>query len=171
MTTRFRFAIPAVAALLTGCAGLQYPAFAPGTGMSEVESRLGKPTDVIKASDGDTLWQYPTGPVGQTTYMVRFGTDQRSKASYQALTLQQFAQIRPGMTQEEIRVLLGRPGETSAFSRMNQDVWSYRYQASASDNRIFNVHFDAKTGRVLTTGDQFDPLLNPTNHGASNSGS
>ena len=54
-----------------------------------------------------------------------------------------------------------------SFSRMNEKVWSYRYQASASDNRIFNVHFDATTGYVRTTSDQTDPLLNPWNMDAN----
>jgi len=47
------------------------------------------------------------------------------------------------------------------FSRMNEEVWSYRYQASAGDNRIFNVHLDAKTGTVRGTSDQIDTLLHP----------
>jgi endonuclease YncB( thermonuclease family) len=159
------------AALLAGCAALQPPSFPPGTGMSEVEARLGKPPDVIKSADGDTVWQYPTGPIGQTTYMVRFGADQRAKGTYQALTLMQFAQIRTGMTQDEIRVLLGRPGEISTFSRMNEEVWSYHYQASASDNRIFNVHFDAKTRQVRSTSDQIDELLSPSGHDSSSNSS
>ena len=53
--------------LLAGCATLVPPSFAPGTGMSEVESRMGRPGNVVKAPDGDTVWQYPSGPVGQTT--------------------------------------------------------------------------------------------------------
>ncbi len=166
----YRTSLPlAVAGLLVGgCTSLTPPSFAPGTAMPEVESRMGKPKDVVKAPDGDTVWQYPNGPVGQTTYVVRFGPDQRMKGVYQALTLQEFAKIRPGMTRDEIRLLLGRPGETMSFSRMNEEVWSYHYQASASDNRIFNVHFDAKAGAVRTTSDQIDPLLNPINHAASN---
>ncbi len=167
----YRTSLPlAVAGLLVGgCASLAPPSFATGTAMSEVESRMGKPKDVVKAPDGDTVWQYPNGPVGQTTYMVNFGADQRVKSVRQALTLEQFAKIRPGTTtQDDIRLLLGPPGETMSFSRMNEEVWSYRYQASASDNRIFNVHFDAKTGAVRTTSDQIDPLLNPINHAASN---
>jgi hypothetical protein len=158
--------IPAslAALLLAGCASLGPPSFAPGTAMSEVESRMGKPGNVVKALDGDTVWQYPSGPVGQTTYMVRFGPDQRTRSVYQALTLGQFAKIRPGVPRDEVRLLLGPPGQTMFFSRMNEEVWSYRYQVSASDNRIFNVHFDVKTGYVRSTSDQVDPLLNPTNH-------
>jgi len=152
------------AMLAAGCASLAPPSFAPGTGMSEVEARMGKPRSVAKAPDGDIVWQYPSGPVGQTTYMIRFGPDQRTRSVYQALTFAQFAKIQPGLSQDEVRLLLGPPGETMFFRRMNEAVWSYHYQASASDNRIFNVHMDAKTGTVRSTSDQIDPLLNPPSH-------
>ena len=165
MSTPHRLAATALPAalLLAGCTAVQSPSFAPGTSMSEVESRMGRPGNVARAPDGDTVWQYPTGPVGQTTFIVRFGPDQRTKAAYQALTLQQFAKVRRGIDRDEVRLLLGPPGETMRFARMNEEVWSYRYQAAASDNRIFNVHFDASTGYVRGTSDQIDPLLNPTN--------
>lgn len=153
---------------LAGCAALQAPSFAPGTGMSQVESRMGKPREVVKAPDGDTVWQYPTGPDGQTTFIVRFGPDDRTKAAYQALTIVEFAKIQRGLTRDQVRLLLGPPGQTMVFRRMNEEVWSYRYQAAASDNRIFNVHFDATTGYVRTTSDQIDPLLNPWNMDAAN---
>ena len=155
------------ATLVVGCAALAPPSFPPGASMPEVEARMGKPRNVVKAPDGDTVWQYPNGPIGQTTYIVRFGADQRTKTIYQALTLHEFAKIRTGMTRDEIRLLFGPPGEIMLFSRMNEEVWSYRYQASASDNRIFNVHFDATTGYVRTTSDQIDPLLNPWNMDAN----
>jgi hypothetical protein len=153
--------VVAAVLLVSGCAALEPPSFPAGTPMPEVESRMGKPKDIVKAPDGDTVWQYPTGPVGQTTYMVRFGADQRTRSAYQALTPGQFAKIQPGVPRDEVRLLLGPPGETTLFRRMNEDVWSYRYQASAGDNRIFNVRLDAKTGTVLGTSDQTDLLLNP----------
>jgi hypothetical protein len=151
----------AAALVVSGCAALESPAFAPGTSMGAVESRMGKPRAIVKAPDGDTVWQYPSGPVGQTTYMVRFGPDQRVQSVYQALTFAQFAKIQPGLSQDEVRLLLGPPAETTFFGRMNEEVWSYHYQAAAADNRIFNVRLDAKAGTVRGTSDQTDLLLNP----------
>jgi hypothetical protein len=151
----------AAALVLCGCAALEPPTFAPGTSMGEVESRMGKPKATVKAPDGDTVWQYPSGPVGQTTYMVRFGPDERVRSVYQALTPAPFAKIQPGVSQDEVRRLLGPPGQTVFFRRMDEEVWSYRYQAAAADNRIFNVRLDAKTGTVRGTSDQTDLLFNP----------
>lgn len=153
--------LAAAALVVSGCAAFGPPAVVPGTSMGEVESQLGKPGATVKAPDGDTVWQYPSGPVGQTTYMVRFGPDQRVRSAYQALTLAQFAKIQPGVSQDEVRLLLGPPGETVFFRRMDEEVWSYRYQAAAADNRIFNVRLDAKTGTVRGTSDQTDLLFNP----------
>jgi endonuclease YncB( thermonuclease family) len=163
-------AVAGAALALAGCAAMQPPSFPPGTAQSEVEARMGRPPSVVKAPDGDTVWQYPNGPVGQTTYMVRLGPDQRVKSVTQALTLREFAKIQRGTTEGEVRLLLGPPGETMYFARLNEEVWSYRYQASLSDNRIFNVNFDAKTRVVRSTGDQIDVLLNPIDFGTSASG-
>ena len=154
--------------LVAGCAALRPPSVPTGASMAEVEGLLGRPKDVVAGPGGVTEWQYPTGPVGQTTFMVRFGADERTKAAYQALTFEQFAKVRRGISRDEVRLLLGPPGQTMFFVRMNEEVWSYRYQAAASDNRIFNVHMDATTGYVRTTSEQMDPLLNPWNMDAPN---
>ncbi len=130
--------------------------------MAEIESAMGRPPVVLTAPDGDTLWQFPRG-AGQRTYIARFGTDRRLKNFEQALTRENFATIKPGMTRAEIELLLGPPNGTRTFRWRNEEVWSYAYQAAQSDNRIFNVHFDANTGEVRRTSDQVDELLSPTN--------
>jgi hypothetical protein len=154
--------LAAAALLIAGCAALEPPSFAPGTSMAEVESRMGKPKDVVKVPGGGTVWQYPNGPVGQTTYMVDFGADQRVTSVYQALTFERFAKVQLGKTSEDdIRLMFGRPGQTMFFSRMNEEVWSYRYQSGWSSNWIFNVNFDAKSRIVRSTGQEIDPLFTP----------
>lgn len=69
------------------------------------------------------------------------------------------------MTRDDIRLALGRPETTVTYRNLGEEVWSYRYQAAASDNRIFNVNFDVATGRVRSTSDQLDPLFAPTFRG------
>jgi hypothetical protein len=68
---QWRVAASLAATLVVGCAALAPPSFPPGASMPEVEARMGKPRNVVKAPDGDTVWQYPNGPIGQTTYIVR----------------------------------------------------------------------------------------------------
>jgi outer membrane protein assembly factor BamE (lipoprotein component of BamABCDE complex) len=159
MTVFARIVAPALA-LLAGCAALS-PSLPPGASKAEVEAALGTPVDVVTAPGGETVWQYPRGPVGQTTYMVAFGADGRAKGLTQVLTLENFARIRPGMTRDEVRFVLGRPGGTLIYRNLGEEVWSYSYQVPVGTNRIFNVHLDAATGRVRTTSDQEDPLFTP----------
>jgi outer membrane protein assembly factor BamE (lipoprotein component of BamABCDE complex) len=150
----------ALALLVTGCAPLS-PSIPTGASKAEVEAVLGKPVDVVNAPGDEVVWQYPRGPVGQTTYMVTFGPDGRAKGLAQALTWENLARIQPGMTRDEVRLVLGRPGETVTYRNLGEEVWSYRFQIPVSTNRIFNVHFDAATGRVRSTSSQNDPLFMP----------
>ncbi len=148
--------------LLAGCAALRSPVVPNGASMPEVEAALGRPKDVLTAPGGAIEWQYPTGPIGQNTYIVTFGPDQRVAAFRQALTFDNFAKIRVGMTGDEIRLMFGRPYTTVYYRNLDEEVWSYRYLIPVNDNRIFNVHFDRKTGQVRTTSDQRDELFHPT---------
>lgn len=147
--------------LLAGCAGLRPPSVPAGASMPEVETLLGRPRDTLTAPGGAVEWQYPTGPYGQRTYIVTFGPDQRVSAFRQALTFDNFARIRRDMTRDEIQLMFGRPYTTVRYRNLGEEVWSYRYLIPVNDNRIFNVHFDAATGRVRTTSDQRDELFHP----------
>ena len=162
MLSRSLCSLGVAAFLLAGCAALQPPVVPSGASMPEVEAALGGPKDVMTAPGGAVECQYPTGPIGQNTYIVTFGPNHRVTAFRQALTFDNFAKIRVGMTEDEIRLMFGRPYTTVYYRNLNEDVWSYRYLIPVNDNRIFNVHFDAKTGRVRTTSDQKDELFHPT---------
>jgi hypothetical protein len=155
--------LPLASLLLAGCAALQPPSVPAGASMKEVEAVLGRPQarDVLAAPGGATEWQYPTGPLGQDTYIVTFGPDGRVAAFRQALTFDNFARIRPDMDRDEIRLMFGRPYTTVVYRNLREEVWSYRYRIPVNDNRIFNVHFDVATGRVRTTSDQRDELFHP----------
>src|SRR5882672_1291475 len=85
------------------------------TGMDEmqVQARMGKPETVRKNSDGSQTWEYPNGPLGRQTYMVTVGADHSVKAVRQVLSDEYFAKVTKGMSRDEVRDLLGRPGERS----------------------------------------------------------
>jgi outer membrane protein assembly factor BamE (lipoprotein component of BamABCDE complex) len=151
--------------LLSGCAALRAPSIPPGASMADVESKIGKPVDVLSTPASEVVWQYPSGPFGQQTYIVTFGKDERVKSISQALTGENFATIRKGMSRDEIRLMFGRPFTSVTYRPLDEEVWSYRYLIPVNDNRIFNVHFDAETGRVKTTSDQRDELFHPINLG------
>lgn len=170
MNIQFEFRWLALTVLLvSGCAALRAPSIPPGASMADVESKIGKPLDVLSTPAGDLVWQYPSGPFGQQAYIVTFGTDQRVKNISQPLTWEKFATIRTGMSREDIRLMFGRPFASVTYRPLDEEVWSYRYLIPVNDNRVFNVHFDAETGRVKTTSDQPDLLFHPITPSAGRS--
>jgi SmpA / OmlA family len=147
--------------LLSGCVALRAPSIPSGASMAEVESKIGKPVDVLSTPAGHVVWQYPSAPFGQQTYIVTFGDDRRVKSVSQALMWENLATIRKGMSRDDIRLMFGRPFTSVTYRRLDEEVWSYRYLIPVNDNRVFNVHFDAKTGLVKTTSEQPDLLFHP----------
>jgi hypothetical protein len=134
-------------AALAACAG-----FSPVSGgMDEtgVQARLGKPETVRKNPDGSETWEYPGGPLGRQTYMVTMGSDHAVKDVRQVLSEEYFSQVKTGMSREDVRQLLGKPGEVSMFGARDEEVWSWRYLQG--NPMFFNVLFDRSAGTVRTT--------------------
>jgi outer membrane protein assembly factor BamE (lipoprotein component of BamABCDE complex) len=132
---------------LWGCA-----AVSPVTGgmdEAQVQARMGKPETVRKNADGSETWEYPTGPLGLQTYMVTVGSDHAVKDVRQVLSDEYFLKVAPGMSREEVRRLLGKPGQISMFSARDEEVWSWRYQQQSP--MFFNVLFDRSAGTVRKT--------------------
>ncbi len=137
----------ALAASLWGC-GVVSPV---KNGMAEVlvQARMGKPETVRKNSDGTQTWEYPGGPLGRQTYMVTVGADHAVKEVRQVLSDEYFAKVQPGMSRDDVRQLLGKPGVVSLFPARDEEVWSWRYQQQNA--MFFNVLFDKTAGTVRTT--------------------
>ena len=57
--------------------------------------------------------------------------------------------VRAGMSRDEVRRLLGAPGEITTFDARSEEVWSWRYQEQNA--MFFNVLFDRAAGTVRTT--------------------
>lgn len=114
------------AATLLGCA-------APGTvapqqaSMDQVRDRVGLPTDIRFAANGDELWEFATGPGGTQTYLMRMGKDGRVQEVTQLLTPERFRLVEVGRTTKaQIRDLFGRPSDLRRFR--SGLVWEWRAQ-------------------------------------------
>jgi hypothetical protein len=144
---RTPLALSLAALAVSACA-----AISPVTsGMDErqLQSRLGKPETVQKNSDGSETWEYPGGPLGRQTYMVTVGPDRAVRGVRQVLSEEYFSQVKTGMSRDDVRRLLGKPGDVLVFSARDEEVWSWRYlQGNAM---FFNVLFDRSAGTVRTT--------------------
>jgi outer membrane protein assembly factor BamE (lipoprotein component of BamABCDE complex) len=134
-------------ATLWGCA-----AVSPVTGgmdETQVQARMGKPETVRKDADGSQTWEYPGGPLGRQTYMVTLGPNHAVREVRQVLSEEYFAMVTPGMSREDVRRLLGKPGEVSTYPARDEEVWSWRYQQQNA--MFFHVLFDRSAGTVRKT--------------------
>jgi outer membrane protein assembly factor BamE (lipoprotein component of BamABCDE complex) len=143
--------LPMLAALLTLLGCDRSGELRPGVSTAaEVLEKMGKP--VMEWQEGaDRVWEYPFTPEGTRNYMATIGPDGILKAMEQVLTAENFARVRPGMTRQEIRRLLGKPASVAVFELKREEVWDWREETPfPSSERRFNVHFDLD-GRVTAT--------------------
>jgi hypothetical protein len=118
---------------------------------SDVRAAMGEPETVWDDGNGARTLEYPKGPAGHRTWMIDLDASGTMRDYRQVLTQENFARVQPGMSQDEVRRLLGKPRSTVNFPLKNETVWDWRYMESAGTEKLFNVHFNRDTGRVLGT--------------------
>ncbi|PXX07493.1 Beta-barrel assembly machine subunit BamE [Paraburkholderia tropica] len=119
--------------------------------LEQVREQMGKPETERLFDDGSRRLEYPRGPQGLKTFMVDIGPNGRLVAITQALTAENFAKVRIGMSQDEVRALLGKPGQIAAYRLKQETVWSWKwYEGGVTPEAYFNVHF-GPDGHVSTT--------------------
>jgi hypothetical protein len=110
---------------------------------------MGAPAVEFANGDGSRQLAYPRGPLGTQTFMADIGADGKLMAVRGVLKDDTFYQIRPGMMRDEILRMIGPPGETMAFSRLNQVAWDYRFVDTWGYVAVFSVMFDPD-GKVVS---------------------
>lgn len=144
-----------IAALLPACDGVNLEALKPGISTAfEVRDRMGVPSMEWKDADGTVTWEYPRTPEGMVNYMIVIGPDNVLREVRQVLTEENFGKVRPGMSKDEIRRLLGKPAHELHFSLKKEDVWDWKTKSEPSMDWFFNVHFD-ESGLVVKTSSNF----------------
>ena len=110
LTRYLALALVVYVALLRGCAGPRSLTVGQST-EADVRARMGAPTNTRVEPNGDRIWEYPTGPYGNETHMVRIGPDGKVKEVAQLLSEDRLAMVIPGKTTKpDVRKLFGRPG-------------------------------------------------------------
>jgi len=123
----------------------------------DVRAVMGLPDTVREEVDGTRLLEYPKGPEGHRTWFFVIDQHGKLKDYHQVLTEQNFARIQAGLSKDVVRRMLGRPLSVTPFPRKNEEVWDWRYMDSTMTPRLFNVHFDLDSGRVVDTSASPDP--------------
>lgn len=114
----------------------------------DVMRQFGAPIDIHTEPDGARTFEYTRQPEGTTNYFITIGTDGKMSALRQVLHPQYFERVRAGMTQAEVRRLLGQPARTQRYAAQPGEDWEWRWQDGPNAVRLFSVSF-GPDGRVL----------------------
>jgi outer membrane protein assembly factor BamE (lipoprotein component of BamABCDE complex) len=109
---------------------------------ADVRRQFGEPAAVFDEPGGARTLDYPRQPEGLTNYFVTIGPDGVMTALRQVLKPASFAKVVPGLGQEQVRRLLGRPGKMQRYALKRQEEWTWRW-ADGPTAKEFNVVFDA----------------------------
>ena len=113
--------------LLAACSGYAPPDAVIGMSRDELLLRMGKPDAELASKEGTRL-EFPRGPSRKHTWFVYLEGSGKVSRAEQVLTERNFNLINPGMTQAQVRQLLGRPSEVKMLGRERGAVWNYRYE-------------------------------------------
>ena len=152
-------AASAVIATLPGCDYVNMQEMKPGiTTQAEVRARMGEPGFVHRNDDGTATWEYARQPNGTQCYMITFGPNQVISRIEQALTDANYGKVRPGMSKDDIRRLLGAPGTKQLFANLGEEIWEWRIEGMPPmEETYFMVHFDTDSGDVKKTSKRVQP--------------
>ena len=136
--------------LIAACAGSLVPGDAR---LEDVERRMGTAALRWQEADGSLQLAYPQGPMGFATHMIHLAPDGRLLRIENVLDSEHFAQIVPGMDQDQVLRVLGppQPHWTVYFAARDELAWEWRYCDAWNAAARFDVLFDATRGTVRST--------------------
>ncbi len=149
------FAAGMAAVLATACASYGTGSVRVGQTEAELVADMGPATGRYPLPQGGQRLEFARGPYGKHTFMIELGTDGRVQRWEQVLREDQFNQITPGMTTDELRFRIGRPGEVMGIWR-GATVWSWRYETPFC--QWFRVTVEPDGRHVRDSGYGPDPL-------------
>lgn len=119
----------------------------------DADARLGTPHAIWPESDGGATWEYSRQPQGTRCYMLRFDPAGVLRDVDQVLNAATMAEVRPGMSDAEVRRLLGTPARTLRYARKGESEWRWRIEDEPGEDApvFFSVEFDDEM-RVCRTG-------------------
>ena len=113
---------------------------------ADVRRQFGEPERVRDEADGSRTLEYSRQPAGRQNYLITIGPDGRMSALRQVLSARYFEMVQPGMAQQAVRDLLGRPAKRVPYRLSQTEVWDWRY-LDGQQEKLFSVTFDAE-GKV-----------------------
>ena len=129
----------------------------PGmSGELDVRGVFGVPDMIVEERDGSRVFHYPQGPQGSRTFFAVIGADGKLVRVSNVLVPATFAKVKPGMSRDDVRLLLGRQGAERSYPLKRQTAWEWKIVEDNS-TKVFFVMFDG-AGMVVSSGVE-DPAL------------
>ncbi len=129
----------------------------------EVRIIYGAPSMIWEEEGGSRMLEFVKGPAGHRTFMIQIGADGKVKAIEQVLKPSNFVKVVQGMSQDQVRRLIGAPFKKEPYALSQETGWFYRY-LEGTESRFFIVQFAQSTQLVTKT------LLMPDMEAAGNRG-
>ena len=128
--------------LLAGCDEQRIKELEEGLSTEvDVRDRFGVPEYIWQEPDGSRTLEYNRQPAGERNYMITIGTDGKMSALRQVLTPQNFEKILPGMTQEQVRRMLGKPSKMVPYELKKESEWDWNWIDPPTRKMLFTVVF------------------------------
>jgi hypothetical protein len=148
---------------LAGCAARVGSGVTPGMAPAEVTRVAGKPFTEGRLEGGEPFWDYTLQPSGYYTFRVVFGPDGNVREVRNLMTMQNFLNLKPGMSQADVERVLGQ-------ARMRETYWQGTYSVSyrfmeATTFMLMTAEF-SRDGHLTTFHWQPDPAIYSTPGGS-----
>lgn len=118
---------------------------------ADVRARFGEPETIWPESDGGHTLEYNRQPAGHRNYMITIGPGGKMTALRQVLAPHNFERVRPGMEEEAVRRLLGKPAKRTPYVLKQETDWDWNWIDPPSREMVFTATF-GPDGRVKRTG-------------------
>lgn len=107
----------------------------------EVRKAFGEPETIWPEADGSRTFEYPRQPMGHRNYMITIDSAGVMTALRQVVAPHVFEQIQPGMTQEQVRRMLGKPAKRMTYALKQETDWDWNWIDPPSQEMEFTVTF------------------------------
>lgn len=121
---------------LAGCASFAPNSHLIGQDRVAVINHMGHPSRERTIPTGSRM-EYPRGPFGKSTFFVFLDSSGKVTGWEDVLKTENFHKIKPGMTGDEVELMIGQSKSTWGVAMGNRRVWNYPFSNAIC--QIFQV--------------------------------
>lgn len=154
----------AAALVLAGCDSRRIEKLEEGVSTeADVRAAMGEPEHIWPEPGGARTLEYNRQPKGHRNYMITVGSNGIMTALVQVLTPERFALAVPGLQQEAVRRLYGRPARVVPYALKGETDWTWHYLENGNQSYSFTVTFgpDNRLRRTSRTQDESNSVPDP----------